>query len=429
MPASEMLGKEQRIGPNQDAGGHAGNGAASGAAPPDQPAEEHGHQLCDGGKRQQPDRGELRRAGRAVVDVGEEQDREDRDAAHQQELRAGIVRPIGRAARRLRISGMTMSFDTMMASATDSTITIAVAADRPPMKATSVNNSECARSGSASTNMSPSVRPRRKCQQASQRDRHHEQIDEHEIGGKHQGGAANFGLAAVLHHADVKLPRQQHDGEERQHRHGRKKAVAGGRWVSTAAVCGSSSARDSKASGPGNITKVTKMPTARKATSLIDRFRRDREHQAVLMLGGVDVAGAEQDREGRHQQGHEQRDIAKQRLRRGAARRDLGEDRADRRRHRFELQRDVRNHADDGDQRDGGRHRLALAVARRNEVGDRRDVLALGQPHDADDERIGEPHHQHRPDIDGEEIEAGARGQPDRAEERPRRAVDGSDSG
>ena len=54
---------------------------------------------------------------------------------------------------------MTMSFDTMIASATNSTITIAVAAERPPTKATSVNNSECARSGSASTNMSASVRP------------------------------------------------------------------------------------------------------------------------------------------------------------------------------------------------------------------------------------------------------------------------------
>ena len=52
-----------------------------------------------------------------------------------------------------------MSFDTMMASATDSTITIAVAADRPPMKATMVRRSEPAASGSASTNMSLSTLP------------------------------------------------------------------------------------------------------------------------------------------------------------------------------------------------------------------------------------------------------------------------------
>ncbi len=47
-----------------------------------------------------------------------------------------------------------------------------------------------------------------------------------------------------------------------------KKLVAGGRRVSTAAVCGCSKAAENSASGPGNITKVTKMPTARKATSL-----------------------------------------------------------------------------------------------------------------------------------------------------------------
>ena len=82
----------------------------------------------------------------------------------------------------------------------------------------------------------------------------------------------------------------------------------------------------------------------------------------------------------------------------------LGEDRFDRRRHRFELQRDVGDHADDGDQRHGRRDRLALAVARRDEVGDRGDVLALGEPHDADDERVAQADHQHRPDIDRQEI-------------------------
>ena len=42
----------------------------------------------------------------------------------------------------------------MMASATDSTITIAVAADNPPMKAAIASASALAHIGSASTNMS-----------------------------------------------------------------------------------------------------------------------------------------------------------------------------------------------------------------------------------------------------------------------------------
>ena len=52
-----------------------------------------------------------------------------------------------------------MSFDAMMASATVSTITMAVAAERPPTKAVSASNSEPALSGKASTNMSLSMPP------------------------------------------------------------------------------------------------------------------------------------------------------------------------------------------------------------------------------------------------------------------------------
>ena len=47
----------------------------------------------------------------------------------------------------------------MMASATDSTITMAVAADRPPTKAAMVKKLESTDSGSASTNMSLSTLP------------------------------------------------------------------------------------------------------------------------------------------------------------------------------------------------------------------------------------------------------------------------------
>ena len=82
------------------------------------------------------------------------------------------------------------------------------------------------------------------------------------------------------------------------------------------------------------------------------------------------------------------------------------------------------NRADDGDQRHRGSDGLRLAVAGGDEIGDRRDVLRLGEPHDAHDERRAEPDHQDRPDIDRQKVETRARGEPDRAEERPGRAVD-----
>ena len=65
------------------------------AAPPDQSAEERRRELGDGGERKQADGGELRGAGRTVVDVGEEKDGEDRDAAHREELGPGIARRAG----------------------------------------------------------------------------------------------------------------------------------------------------------------------------------------------------------------------------------------------------------------------------------------------------------------------------------------------
>ena len=70
--------QQQRIGPHQDADRHPGQRAARGGAPPDQAAEKSGRKLRDRRKRQQPDRGELRLAGQAVIHIGEKQDDEDR---------------------------------------------------------------------------------------------------------------------------------------------------------------------------------------------------------------------------------------------------------------------------------------------------------------------------------------------------------------
>ena len=69
------------------------------------------------------------------------------------------LRPAISSSRRCSTSGIKMSLDTMIASATDSTITIAVAAESPPTNAAIVNRLEWAASGKASTNMSLSTCP------------------------------------------------------------------------------------------------------------------------------------------------------------------------------------------------------------------------------------------------------------------------------
>ena len=73
---------------------------------------------------------------------------------------------------------------------------------------------------------------------------------------------------------------------------------------------------------------------------------------------------------------------------------------------------------------DGGGDRLALAVARGDEIGDRGDVLRFRQLDHAAQQRRAERDHQDRADIDREKIDAGAGGETDRAEERPGGAVD-----
>ena len=142
------------------------------------------------------------------------------------------------------------------------------------------------------------------------------------------------------------------------------------------------------------------------------------------MLRGIDMARAKQDGEDRHCHRDVQRDVTQHRLHRAARGSDMHEDCGQRRRHRFELKRDVGNGADDGDERYGGGDGLGLAVTGGNEVSNRRDVLCLGQPHDAHDQRRAQPDQQDGPDIDGQKVEAGARCESHRAKERPGGAVD-----
>ena len=160
-----------------------------------------------------------------------------------------------------------MSFDTMMASATLSTITIAVAADSPPMKAVSASSSEPAASGSASTNMSLSTAPGGNVSKPGDRDRHDEEIDQHEIERKQPGGAPDLGFAVVLDHRDVELARQQHDGDRES------SVIVEQRAPHRLAREHGGDARllqrlREQRTGPSNIKNVTKTPTARNATSL-----------------------------------------------------------------------------------------------------------------------------------------------------------------
>ena len=83
--------QQQRVGPGQGADRHAGDGAAGGGVAPDQAAEERRRELRDGGERQNADRGELRVAGGAIIQVGEQQDGEDRQPPHREQQGADVL--------------------------------------------------------------------------------------------------------------------------------------------------------------------------------------------------------------------------------------------------------------------------------------------------------------------------------------------------
>ena len=138
-----------------------------------------------------------------------------------------------------------------------------------------------------------------------------------------------------------------------------------------------------------------------------------------MVLGGVDVAGAEQDAEGGQQQRHEEREIApERRLRR------VVEDHRDAGRDGFELERDVRHDADHRDQRDDAAEQGALAVARGDEVGDRGDAVGLGDAQHLAQHEPPQAGHHGRAEVDRQKAEAARRGAPDAAVVGPGGAVD-----
>ena len=177
-------------------------------------------------------------------------------------------RPLISASRRCSTSGTTRSFETMIDSATDSTITMAVAADRPPTKAVTVSRCWSRPQRQRQHEHVAVDRAGRKGHQAGERDRHHEQVDQHQIEREQPAGAADFALAVVLHHRDVELARQQHDREERQQRRGEEGAERRAAREDRRRRRMRAAPSPSSAPGPSNIQKVTKTPTARKATSL-----------------------------------------------------------------------------------------------------------------------------------------------------------------
>jgi len=159
-----------------------------------------------------------------------------------------------------------------------------------------------------------------------------------------------------------------------------------------------------------------------KGDQLDQRLQCHRQHHAVVVLGGVDAPGAEQDRKQRQQRGHVERRIGQHRSTALMGGRRAGQH-IDAHRHRLELQRQVWNHRNDGDEADQGSQTLGTTEARADEVGDRDGVLFVADQHDALEHPPGEHEQEDRSEVDRQKAPARAGRGTDRAIERPRRAV------
>ena len=99
----------------------------------------------------------------------------------------------------------------MVLSATVSTMTMAVAAERPPRKVNSVSRCCCSTIGSSRTMKSVSTSPRGEAQQAGERDRQDEQVDHQEVEREQPDRLVQVVLVDVLDHRDLELARQEQD--------------------------------------------------------------------------------------------------------------------------------------------------------------------------------------------------------------------------
>ncbi len=170
------------------------------------------------------------------------------------------------AGRRFKTSGTMMSFDTMMANATHSTITIAVAADRPPMNTITLSDVAPAEIGSASTYMSVLDAPNGKVTRPAMAMGITNRLIAIRYSGNSQrarrtSASVEFSTTLTWNCRGSSMIARNDSSVI-----ARKLPIEGVTWMARTAS-GVFMARSHKSAGP-NMKKVTKTPAAMKATSL-----------------------------------------------------------------------------------------------------------------------------------------------------------------
>ncbi len=241
-------------------------------------------------------------------------------------------------------------------------------------------------------------------------DRNHHRRDDHQVGPEHPARAADITHIATLDHRHMELARQADDGQETQQRLGNEPD----RWQAGEQRMRRLDHRIGAVVEP----QVGEQAQRDHRDQLDHRFQRDRQHHAVVVLGGIHLAGTEQRGEQRHQQRHVQRGIREE-----ASRADVAGQHLQAHRDGFVLQGQVRHDADQRDHRHQCGQAARAAEPRGDEIGDGDHVLAACDQRQALDDPPAEHPQQQGPQVDRQVADAIAHRRADRTVERPRRAV------
>ena len=254
-----------------------------------------------------------------------------------------------------------------------------------------------------------------------QGNRHHEQRGQCQVHREYPARQAQVLRFDVLDHGNVELPGQADDCHHRHgglHHHGRP---IDGFFPIVLQVDRLAGLAEQVVE---TVIQVENDEDAhgKERQQLDQRFEGDRQDHAAVVLGHIQAAGTEDDREQRQYQRYHQRGV----LHAGAGGVGVGPDQQVHAQYdALELQGDIRQHADQADQRHHHCQGLRLAVACGNEVGDRGDVLLLADQHHLLQHPRREDQQQYRAQVDGQECPKLFGGLADRAEEGPAGAVHG----
>lgn len=246
---------------------------------------------------------------------------------------------------------------------------------------------------------------RRREQGAGRHQRQHRQTGQQEIEGEDPARPLHVRRLTALHKGDVELARQAEDGQGRQQGDGGEARRDLGRRGQ-----GAQALHDARGRAFVQQQDQGEDGDEQQGAQLDHRLQPDRLDQAAIVLGQVGTARPEQDgEEGQDAGQHQNRQTLGPRHRRAGGQQGAGH------RQRLQLQRDIGQRPQDGDDGDRRAQGLALAVARGHEVGHGADVLAPSGRRDPAPQRKQQRQADHRADVDGEILPPVARRRADRA--------------